>query len=335
MGTACAYFHRYLCRVSMSAKDLYGISAACLFLASKVEECRVKLDTMVDAHFEVKEKKSLPHADPEFIAFRNKIVYEERVLLDAIEFKFEVVHPHKYCMEVVRRIFFSEHGRADRQQAATVAKEVGKAAWDYCTQSMSSTAGLFFPPQLIAITCVWMACILREVPVDIREYCSPGWIPYAFRMRKNDMMYIAELVCNVQGRNGAEAFKALIPHLQASNSLVGGGGSGGAVIGGTAVGGGVVVPGIPISVLNGIVVPPPQPPLVPMQGSVTHAHMPVQNMAPPGVPLLNLQHQPIRPIQQQQTQPLPLPLQPPVGIQRLPLIPLPSSSSSSSGLQRM
>ena len=99
------------------------MACTCLFLAGKVEERRVRVDHVLGAYYqdrELEEKKwataqkedFAPRPKPlldsaEWNALRNRVYECEAILLDAIEYNFDILHPYSYLRKFLEKYIYS------------------------------------------------------------------------------------------------------------------------------------------------------------------------------------------------------------------------------------
>ncbi len=99
------------------------IACTCLFLAGKVEERRVRVDYVLGAYYADKEaeerKMALAgreefHVRPrpvldsaEWDALRTRVYEYEALLLDAIEYNFDILHPYSYLRKFLEKYIYS------------------------------------------------------------------------------------------------------------------------------------------------------------------------------------------------------------------------------------
>ena len=127
IATGSVYLHVFFTRFSFARFDRFEVAATCLFLAGKVEERRTRVDQVINAYYHVRlNPPSTPAASsssasssgtslssaihllppsptsPEYEALRNRIYSLEFVVLDAIEFQFELTHPYTNLMVFLR-----------------------------------------------------------------------------------------------------------------------------------------------------------------------------------------------------------------------------------------
>jgi hypothetical protein len=107
--------------------DMYELGATCLFLAGKAEERRIRVDKVIEAYYAIKPqfipdrdaygriiRKVAPSGDsPEFERSRQKIYSIEELLLDVIQFEFDVKHPYTYLITFIKdKIYGKEYADA-------------------------------------------------------------------------------------------------------------------------------------------------------------------------------------------------------------------------------
>jgi hypothetical protein len=99
------------------------IACTCLFLAGKVEERRVRVDYVLGAYYadkEAEERKMATagreefHVRPrpvldsaEWDALRTRVYEYEALLLDAIEYNFDILHPYSYLRKFLEKYIYS------------------------------------------------------------------------------------------------------------------------------------------------------------------------------------------------------------------------------------
>lgn len=124
IATASVYMHVFYARFSLTQFDRFEVAATCLFLAGKVEERRTRVDQVIHAYFVIRSLAKLPSDklsilyvtdaqgrkmpkvpssdSDEFDRMRQRMYQLEHVVLDAIEFQFEIVHPYTNLMTFLR-----------------------------------------------------------------------------------------------------------------------------------------------------------------------------------------------------------------------------------------
>ena len=113
----------FLCVIWCSVSLVQEMACTCLFLAGKVEERRVRVDHVLGAYYqdrELEEKKwataqkedFAPRPKPlldsaEWNALRNRVYECEAILLDAIEYNFDILHPYSYLRKFLEKYIYS------------------------------------------------------------------------------------------------------------------------------------------------------------------------------------------------------------------------------------
>ena len=143
IATGSVYLHVFFTRFSFSRFDRFEVAATCLFLAGKVEERRTRVDQVINAYYHVRlnpptttasscsssPASSLSSAihllppsptSPEYEALRNRIYSLEFVVLDAIEFQFELTHPYTNLMVFLRETILGPKYANKRQYTFTL-----------------------------------------------------------------------------------------------------------------------------------------------------------------------------------------------------------------------
>ena len=116
IAVASIYLHQYLQCISLLQYDIYEIGATCLFLAGKVEERRIRIDTIIDTYYKIRAmyipdrdsngnaiRKPVPTSDSiEFDRMRDRMYKHEELLLDCIEYQFDVKYPYTYLIHILK-----------------------------------------------------------------------------------------------------------------------------------------------------------------------------------------------------------------------------------------
>ncbi|RNF10012.1 cyclin 9 [Trypanosoma conorhini] len=95
LATAMAYWHTFVSRRELRRFDEIVLSASCVFLASKVEHYKVRLNRVISLVFEVSGEGD------EMEGWRRMLLEMELLLCHTLSFNFQVIHPMKRIMELV------------------------------------------------------------------------------------------------------------------------------------------------------------------------------------------------------------------------------------------
>jgi hypothetical protein len=123
LATASVFLQVFFTHYSFKAFDRLEIACTCLFLAGKVEERRVRVDNVLGAYFTDKESEERKMAaaagvrfeprpkplvdSPEWDALRTRVYEFEALLLDAIEYNFDILHPYSFLRKFLKEYIYS------------------------------------------------------------------------------------------------------------------------------------------------------------------------------------------------------------------------------------
>jgi len=152
---ACVYFHKFYFRHSFSAHDKYEVAAACVYLASKAEECRKRIREVMETwHFfqrASKQRAPDPKTDPKgYQELLDRILNKEMILLQTIEFMFQVKHPHHFLLFIFRH-FAKQKGFKE-----SAIQELCRICWFFIYDSFRLYLCVLYPPQWIALATMEM-----------------------------------------------------------------------------------------------------------------------------------------------------------------------------------
>ncbi|KAL4248135.1 RNA polymerase II holoenzyme cyclin-like subunit [Abortiporus biennis] len=153
MFTAATWFHRFYMRFSMEDYHRQDVAAACIFLATKTEECGRKLRDVAKIYCSKVsriELKEIPDDSREVEDSENAILQTEEVLLEALCFDFVVDSPHAELVDLF--------------DAREVQSEVEDFAWSIANDSYRTPLCILYPPRIIAAACYILAQQLVEGP---------------------------------------------------------------------------------------------------------------------------------------------------------------------------
>ncbi|KAK7204494.1 cyclin [Myxozyma melibiosi] len=148
--TATTMLHRFYMRFSLKRYHHYDIAATCIFLATKVEEHTRKLKDIVIACCRAALKKVdlyIDEQNKEFWRWRDTILFDEELLLEALCFDLVLENPYTVLAGFARRFVPNEQHRSP----------LIKAAWGFLTDSAKTTAALRYPPKVLAAAALFYA----------------------------------------------------------------------------------------------------------------------------------------------------------------------------------
>ncbi|KAE9387497.1 cyclin-like protein [Gymnopus androsaceus JB14] len=166
--TAATWFHRFYMRYSLQDFHRQDVAAACVFLATKTEECGRKLRDVAKVYH-----SKLTGVDPSGAAseckevdqYQTAILMTEEYLLQAICFDFTVESPHAELVD----LFGANPNERDVQDYA----------WTFAHDSYRTPLCILYPPRIIATACFILAQYIAEgpnsLPLDARiSFSAPS-----------------------------------------------------------------------------------------------------------------------------------------------------------------
>ncbi|KAJ3998184.1 cyclin-like protein [Lentinula boryana] len=166
--TAATWFHRFYMRYSLQDFHRQDVAAACVFLATKTEECGRKLRDVAKVYHSKLTSVDLidiPSECKEVDQYQTAILVTEEYLLQAICFDFTVESPHAELVDLFVAI------PDDRT--------VQDYAWTFAHDSYRTPLCIVFPPRIIAAACFVLAQYIAEgpnsLPLDARiSFSAPS-----------------------------------------------------------------------------------------------------------------------------------------------------------------
>lgn len=157
IATGTVYFKRFYARNSLKCIDPWLMAPTCVFLASKVEEFGVISNTRLITTCQNVVKNKFSHAFPQEYPYRIQNVLEcEFYLLEMMDCCLILYHAYrplmKYCTDL----------QTDN--------EVLPLAWRIVNDSLRTDIPLMYPPYLIALAALYMACLWRQK--EIKQWCA-------------------------------------------------------------------------------------------------------------------------------------------------------------------
>ncbi|KIJ69436.1 hypothetical protein HYDPIDRAFT_79510 [Hydnomerulius pinastri MD-312] len=165
MFTAATWFHRFFMRFSMEDYHRQDVAAACIFLATKTEECGRKLRDVARVCQSKITGVDVTHiaGESEVEQQQTAILLAEEVLLEALCFDFVTSSPHVMLVDLF-----------DAQQESA---RVQDYAWSLAHDSYRTPLCILFAPRIIAAACFILAQRAADGPhspsLDARISASP------------------------------------------------------------------------------------------------------------------------------------------------------------------
>ncbi|KAL9608534.1 MAG: hypothetical protein Q9167_006648 [Letrouitia subvulpina] len=172
LATASLLLHRFFMRYSMVQipnrinYHYYSMAATSLFLATKVEETGRKMKELVIACVRVAQKdpyKFVDEQDKEYWRWRDIILHNEDVLLEAVCFDLALEPPYKALRDFLKQFNEEEN------------KKLRNAAWAFINDSYLTTLCLQFPSRAIAASALYAAAKHCQVLIPDSHQGHPWW----------------------------------------------------------------------------------------------------------------------------------------------------------------
>lgn len=177
LATASVFLQVFFTHYSFKAFDRMEIACTCLFLAGKVEERRVRVDHVLGAYFADKEAEDRKLAaaagrkyeprpkalldSPEWDALRTRVYEYEALLLDAIEYNFEIFHPYSYLRKFLEKYIYSavycEESDEFIKRHLGGAGGLAQTAWNFINDSLRTSLCLRYAPSVICVSAIRLA----------------------------------------------------------------------------------------------------------------------------------------------------------------------------------
>ncbi|KAK4697668.1 protein BUR2, partial [Lecanoromycetidae sp. Uapishka_2] len=173
LATASIFLHRFFMRHSMQTAPgkgyhHYEVGATSLFLATKVEENCRKMKELVIACVRVAQKdphKQVDEQDKEYWRWRDVILFNEDVMLEAVCFDLSLEPPHKIFFDLL--MMFGEEYAEN--------KRLRNTAWAFVNDSCLTTLCLQYPSKTIAAAALYCAAKFTDVQFPDDERGRPWW----------------------------------------------------------------------------------------------------------------------------------------------------------------
>ncbi|KAI6108956.1 cyclin-like protein [Pisolithus croceorrhizus] len=166
MFTAATWFHRFFMRFSMEDYHRQDIAAACIFLATKTEECGRKLRDVARVF-----QSKITGVD-EVENQQSAILLAEEILLEALCFDFVTTSPHFILVE-----FFDAGQTTSKVQDYAWSIAHDSASYNHPRDRYRTPLCILFHPRIIAAACIILAQRAADGPhspsLDARISLSP------------------------------------------------------------------------------------------------------------------------------------------------------------------
>ncbi|EGV63019.1 RNA polymerase II holoenzyme cyclin-like subunit [Yamadazyma tenuis] len=155
LATAEVYLSRFLLKVSLKEINVYLMVTACIYVASKVEECPQHIRLIIS------EARNLW---PEYIPHEvSKLAEFEFYLLEEMDLFLILHHPYRSLIQLQRFLT----ANLDQYHFLLTNDEL-QHTWSLINDSYITDLPLLFPPHIIAVSCVYITIVLKKALNSIR-----------------------------------------------------------------------------------------------------------------------------------------------------------------------
>ncbi|KAI9143504.1 cyclin-like protein [Paraphysoderma sedebokerense] len=155
LATAQLLYHRYVLKYSFSEVRQDDLATTCLFVSGKIQDTIKKLKDLVIASDQLQNPGS-EEMDPESEKMhqtRRNIIALEKLLLEAIEFNFQVQQPLIYTIKILKRF---DHPPDMRRRALHI-----------CFDCYKTSLPLLYPPHFVAAASIFLASKSEKFHIPI------------------------------------------------------------------------------------------------------------------------------------------------------------------------
>ncbi|KAL8912587.1 MAG: hypothetical protein Q9171_002451 [Xanthocarpia ochracea] len=203
LATASVLLHRFFVRHSMveapgrPAFHYYSMAATSIFLATKIEEDCRKMKELVIACVRVAQKdprKLVDEQDKEYWRWKDNILHNEDVLLEALCFDLTLEPPYKILFDYLN--YFGENEN----------RRLRNSAWAFINDSCMTTLCLQFSSRTIAASALYAAAKHCHTDINDDEHGRPWWEVIGMHLKtiKRACNALAAVYEHVQVKNGRD-----------------------------------------------------------------------------------------------------------------------------------
>ncbi|KAL1920926.1 uncharacterized protein VTP21DRAFT_11561 [Calcarisporiella thermophila] len=181
MATAQVLFQRFFYMASLRKYGIKDIGMGSLFLASKIEECMVRIRDLINVYYYlIRRLKKVPAVEPMdqfsqiFYDMKNAMIVSEMHILKRLGFDVHVRLPYGLMFNYLQVLELESH------------KELPQRAWNYLNDGLRTNIYVCYQPPTIASAVIWLAA--RELGVKLPT--NPPWWE-VFDTTLEDMQVIA------------------------------------------------------------------------------------------------------------------------------------------------
>lgn len=156
IATAVVYFQRFYMAHSFSEFPLYITACSSLFLAGKAEETPKRSKDLLKAAWDIFANDATEIIDKFGETPRESVMKCESVLLQTVNFEFDIEHPYKYLVK------YAKYLKGEKTKIQTIVQ----MAWNFVNDSLSTTLCLEWEPEVIAIGLINVSAKFNKFKID-------------------------------------------------------------------------------------------------------------------------------------------------------------------------
>ncbi|KAL9643528.1 hypothetical protein ABK040_010142 [Willaertia magna] len=158
IASAMIYYKRFYALNGILDCDPILLVPACLLLASKIEECPLNAKTLHQISMGKETTQSYDSKDftPSFPYQLSQILECELYLMEQLSFNLTVYHPYNSLISFLKDSEMSEN--------------LYQNSWNIVNDSYFCEVVLKYPPYLIALTAIYMTCLMKDEKDKIRKW---------------------------------------------------------------------------------------------------------------------------------------------------------------------
>lgn len=179
LATASVFVQVVFTHYSFKALDRLEVAITCLFIAMKVEKRGIGIDCVLSAYFGEKAEfdKKMAHAagegelyaprpaplinSPEWDQLRTRVYEYESIILDALEYNFDVLHPYSFLRKFLEKYIYSPLYAKESEDFIKrhlgVSGGLAQIAWNFINDSLRTSLCIRYSPSVICVVAIRMA----------------------------------------------------------------------------------------------------------------------------------------------------------------------------------
>jgi len=180
VATAVVYWKRFYLHNSFDEFEPALLGGTCIYLASKVEECNIKVDSILAQMKAIgQDKKDRSESPVQFSWYQtSQIIQCEFYLIDGLHCHLLLYHPYTCLQE-----YLVDSGLEDCKDEA----------WKIINDSYRTDVYLMYPPYIITLACIYLTGLVKdkEAPESDRELRISKWFS---ELNVGDLTPVGEVV---------------------------------------------------------------------------------------------------------------------------------------------